>query len=242
MSNLPALPSGQGLETLLRPSFPTLAESLVSDEALPYVPPGVATRALEIVDQACVPATHDELTFALGWLASVTTGDKLRSPEMMQISARSLVEAMREYPADAALGAIRDWPKTENGKWWPTENELRTEADARGWQAMRMHRHLRAAALRDDARAPRSNEPSPLHLGAYLDAVRETFGEPFIKSWLSPLTCQYQGKTIWTHPLGAERLTQRTNKLMEEFDVVIRSDKEAQDHFRRSTEHFEARR
>tara|TARA_R110000868_G_scaffold300642_1_gene561072 strand:- start:98 stop:664 length:567 start_codon:yes stop_codon:yes gene_type:complete len=30
-----------------------------------------------------------------------------------------------EYPADIALGAINQWPKTEGGKFWPTENEFR---------------------------------------------------------------------------------------------------------------------
>lgn len=225
----------------MKPSFPTLAESLTSDDALPYVPAGIAVRALEIVGPAAYPAEHDELTFALGYLASVTAGDKLRSPETMQVSARALVEAMREYPADAALGAIRDWPKTPGGKWWPTENELRQEAEQRGWRTMRMHLHLKAAALRDSAASPRTNEPGPL-LAAFIEAVREVHGDGFVKSWLSPLTCQYQGKTIWTHSLGAERLVQRTNGLMVKHDVVVMSDEAARRSFREGTEHFEPRR
>ena len=237
MSNLPALPDGEsGLEAALRPSFPTLAESLVSDDALPYVPQAIAARALQIVAPACEPASHDELTFALGYLASVTTGDKSRSPEVMQVSARALVEAMREYPRDAAMGAIRDWPKTESGKWWPTENELRAEADARGWRSMRMHAHLGAAANRGQAPAPRTNEPSEA-LFPYLREVASIHGDGFMKSWLSPLTCQFQGKTIWTHALGRERLIQRTSGLLEKYDVLVMTDEDARRHFLDSTAH-----
>lgn len=239
MSNLPALPGAQtGLEARLRPSFPTLAESLASDDALPYVPPNIAFRALQVVAEECAPATHDELTFALGYLASVTTGDKSRSPEVMQVSARALVEAMREFPREAALGAIRAWPKSENGKWWPTENELRAQADARGWRSMRLHGHLRAAANQAGAAAPRSDEPSQA-LTPYLEEVTKIYGAPFVKSWLSPLTCQFQGKTIWTHPLGRERLVERTSGLLEKHDVLVMTDAEARQHFRDSTAHFE---
>lgn len=213
-----------------------MAESLGSDDALPYVPQSVAARALQVVGPACQPATHDELTFALGYLASVTTGDKSRSPEVMQVSARALVEAMREYPREAAMGAIRDWPKTENGKWWPTENELRAEADTRGWRSMRMHSHLNAAASRGNAPAPRTNEPGE-PLFAYLCEVTAVHGAAFIKSWLSPLTCQFQGKTIWTHALGRERLVQRTSSLLEKYDVVVMTDEDACKHFLDSTAH-----
>lgn len=242
MSNLPARRQDRlGLEAQLRPSFPTLADALTSDDAIPYVPAAVAARALPYAEDACAPASHDELTFALGYLASVTTGDKLRSPETMQVSARALVQAMQEYPASAALGAIRDWPKGDNGKWWPTENELRAEADARGWQATRLYRHLRAATARSDASAPRTNEPSS-SLKEFIEEVTRTHGEPFVKSWLSPLTCQYQGKTIWTHPFGAERLKERAGKLLERFDIVVCSDEEARTHFRNATAHLEPRK
>lgn len=230
----------QDLAAQLRPSFPTLAESLSSDEAIGYVPAGVAARALQLVGPMCAPASNDELTFALGWLASVTAGDKLRSPEMMQVSARALVQAMREYPADAALGAIRDWPKTENGKWWPTENELRAEAEERGWRSMRLHKHLQASMLREDAAAPRTNEPGP-EIRALIADVAATHGESFVKSWLSPVTCQYQGKTIWTHAYGEIRLRERIGGFLEKHDVWVREDAASREAFRANTEHYEPR-
>lgn len=37
-----------------------------------------------------------------------------------------------EYPSDIALGAIDQWPKTEGGKFWPTENEFRALANFMG--------------------------------------------------------------------------------------------------------------
>ena len=54
---------------------------------------------------------------ALIWLASVTTGDKLRDPDMMRASARALVSALREYPADAALGAIAFYVMVPSTSW-----------------------------------------------------------------------------------------------------------------------------
>lgn len=36
-----------------------------------------------------------------------------------------LKRVMAEYPAAISLTAINEWPKSPNGKWWPTENELR---------------------------------------------------------------------------------------------------------------------
>lgn len=215
-----------------------MAGALTSEDALPFVPPAIAAKALPVVEAECAPATHDELTFALGWLASVTTGDKLRSPETMQISARALAAAMREYPRAAALEAIKEWPKGEGGKWWPTENELREAADAKAWQAMRLHKHLKAAAAQDNGRAPRSIDPSP-EMRAFINDVTSTHGEGFYKSWLSPLTCQYQAKTLWTHPLGVERLLERCSKVAERHGITISWDKESRKHFRDQTAHFE---
>lgn len=238
---VPSNNSAEGLAAQLRQSFPTLAAALTSEDALPYVPPAVAARALPLVEQQCAPATHDELTFALGWLASVTTGDKLRSPETMQISARALAAAMREYPRAAAIEAIREWPKGEGGKWWPTENELREAADAKAWQAMRLHTHLKAAAAQESARSPRSEVPSQ-EMQSFINDVTSSHGEGFYKSWLSPLTCQYQGKTLWTHPLGVDRLNERCGKIMERHDITAAWDEASRAHFRKQTAHLEKRR
>jgi len=230
-----------GLAALLKRSFPTLAGALTSEDALPYVPPAIAAKALPLVEAECSPATHDELTFALGWLASVTTGDKLRSPETMQVSARALAAAMREYPRAAALEAIKEWPKGEGGKWWPTENELREAADAKAWQSMRLHRHLKAAAAQDGGRAPRTMDPDK-EMRAFIDDVTASHGEGFYKSWWSPLTCQYQGKTLWTHPLGVDRLNERCSKVMERFGITAAWDKESRAYFRAQTAHLEPKK
>lgn len=45
--------------------------------------------------------------------------------------AGQVARALQEYPADCALEALKDWPKTENGKWWPTEAEVREQAQMR---------------------------------------------------------------------------------------------------------------
>lgn len=41
-----------------------------------------------------------------------------------------LKQVLSEYPAEVALASVSTWPQNENGKWWPTENELRLYANA----------------------------------------------------------------------------------------------------------------
>lgn len=35
-----------------------------------------------------------------------------------------MIQMLGGYPREVALQALNQWPRTENGKFWPTENEL----------------------------------------------------------------------------------------------------------------------
>ena len=37
---------------------------------------------------------------------------------------------LQEFPASIAMHAVSEWPKSQNGKWWPTEHEIRIECNA----------------------------------------------------------------------------------------------------------------
>ena len=175
---------------------------------------------------------------ALIWLASVTTGDKLRDPDMMRASARALVSALREYPADAALGAVKDWPKAEGGKWWPTENELRAVADKRSATRTRLRDHVRHHAAQSDPRAPRRTEPFG-KTAAFVAKVREIRGEGYVKSWLTGTTCQFEDAVIWTSQFGCGRLNNDWSVLRFDMGIRIESDEQSRAHFQKQTEIFE---
>lgn len=72
-----------------------------------------------------------------------------------------LKQVLSEYPGDIALAAISGWPKTNNGKWWPTENELRTECDlAMGFRRYLKHELEEAQRRAGVLETPHEPEPS----------------------------------------------------------------------------------
>lgn len=64
-----------------------------------------------------------------------------------------------EYPADIAIGAIDQWPKTDGGKFWPTENEFRALLDFLG-HFRRKLRHQLECQLSHTQRQPLPPPPS----------------------------------------------------------------------------------
>ena len=237
LSHTPAPPTAD-LAASLQRWHPILAGSLESDDALPFLRPDEAQRLQRIIAPHVEPASEDDLLMALIWLASVTTGDKLRDPDMMRASARALVSALREYPADAALGAVKDWPKAEGGKWWPTENELRAVADKRSATRTRLRDHVRHHAAQSDPRAPRRTEPFG-KTAAFVAKVREIRGEGYVKSWLTGTTCQFEDAVIWTSQFGCGRLNNDWSVLRFDMGIRIESDEQSRAHFQKQTEIFE---
>ncbi len=88
-------------------------------------------RALHAVHMAMEPADLSELLTAVEVLGAVCARRADMDARQILLWAGSLARALLEYPADCALEALREWPKTENGKWLPTEAEIRGEAGKR---------------------------------------------------------------------------------------------------------------
>lgn len=88
-------------------------------------------RALHAVHMAMEPADLSELLTAVEVLGAVCARRADMDARQILLWAGSLARALLEYPADCALEALREWPKTENGKWLPTEAEIRGEAGRR---------------------------------------------------------------------------------------------------------------
>ncbi len=65
------------------------------------------------------PASDAKLSAALAVMAVGVAARDL-GKEATDLQHAAYVQAMRAYPADVALAAIRDW----SGKFWPTLSEL----------------------------------------------------------------------------------------------------------------------
>lgn len=88
-------------------------------------------RAKQIVEKALQPADLSELLAAVEILGASVAPRRDMDTRQITLWASAIARAMLEYPGDCALEALRDWPKSENGKWMPTENEIREQAGRR---------------------------------------------------------------------------------------------------------------
>lgn len=103
----------RGLESLTIDPGPTAAELIGALDGLARAnaeraPPSQLAKALAVLTAVCAkPADFDDAKVVL-W-------------------SERLKQVLGEFPGDIAMAAISDWPKTEGGKWWPTEKEIRDE-------------------------------------------------------------------------------------------------------------------
>lgn len=100
--------------------------------------------ALAVVEEAMTPALPNDLACELAQLR-VLTKARDGSPEDMELMAQAYLDQLRRYPADVALSVIRDWPRTRNGKWWPSWHELERWCSARASARHAMRARLKRA-------------------------------------------------------------------------------------------------
>lgn len=98
------------------------------------VSPSIAQQALRSIDVAFVPAPDSVLSTELVRLRAVTA--KRATDELSaSVIAVAYLDGMRQYPADIAVAVMR-----KRRQWWPTLDELCSDADA----MMHTRRLLRA--------------------------------------------------------------------------------------------------
>jgi hypothetical protein len=90
------------------------------------------------VDAAIAPAPLSALLEALGRLWAVTARRPDHDSVETGAALQTICEALRDYPGEAALEAVREWPRTAQGKWRPTLAELLEEAETRARDIERM--------------------------------------------------------------------------------------------------------
>lgn len=116
----------------MRTSWETLEgrQCLTSLEIEPGLTFQQITEALaHLADQAERRASPTQLAKALAVLTAVCAKPADFDDAKVVLWSERLKQVLAEYPGDIALAAVSGWPRTENGKWWPTENEIRSECD-----------------------------------------------------------------------------------------------------------------
>lgn len=86
-------------------------------------PQSAKDQASRAIQATMAPLQTIDLMRELAKLEAVTTRKK-ETETQDELKAEAYREFLEGYPADAVLWAIRHWPKTKDGKWFPSGKEI----------------------------------------------------------------------------------------------------------------------
>lgn len=195
----------QSLKALLARSSPKLADwEPTSDAAIPYLTHGEATSALACLEPWCGAAEFAALMEAFARLAPVTTG-RTMDRDTLVVSSRLLSKVMQEFPAEIAFETIAEWPQTAHGAHWPTEHDLREQAQARAAPYWRLRADLRGQADRDPPKQRRTRTPVG-KTAEFVERVKRHIDEDYVRGWLTGRFCDFTDDTIFMNSFGRSRV------------------------------------
>lgn len=84
-----------------------------------------------LADDNASRASPTQLAKALSVLVAVCAKPADFDDAKVVVWSERLKQVLGEYPADVALACISEWPRSANGKWWPTENEVHEDCRER---------------------------------------------------------------------------------------------------------------
>lgn len=129
--------------------------------------------------------------------------------------ASRLFKVLGEYGEPVALTALDMWPR--KSEWFPTEKELRDLCEDIASQAA-IDAASRGKCEEGVYRGPVGNTVM------FVDAVRDTMGEAYVRSWLSGgINCLFGNDTIYTTPTGMQRLVRDCFSLMGQCGVQVKT-------------------
>ncbi len=140
----------------------------------------------------------------------------------------ALCAALWEYPLDVVILACKKWRRIPGqGRWWPTEQDLRAECDL----LVKPRKDLRdeAASLlrlleRKEAGSrpgrERSNQPYGRTL-AFQNDCMASHGPAFVRSWVSMRTCEFSEDTIFTMGIVVDKLNAVAGGLLNKHGVRV---------------------
>ncbi len=99
---------------------------------------------LALVDRATAQAPDVLVMAALTEVAAICV-KRSDGEALSEMTFKAMTARCQQYPADVVLKAIKGWPDTKGGKWFPTWNELKTELDKHGGYRSRVRGIITAA-------------------------------------------------------------------------------------------------
>ncbi len=163
-------------------------------------------EVLSRYERAAKPAELSELLKALAVLAAATARQEHAEHGVIVEATRAYAEALGRFPADIALAAVRDWPGTPSGKWWPTLHDLIAMCHAKNADRVAAQDALRAALREarpgDDGAGPEPIGPSQW----FYERVAAVRGHAYAFSWLNRRNCRFTPTAVLTNAFAAQRL------------------------------------
>jgi hypothetical protein len=87
--------------------------------------------ATRIVDAALRPAPPEMIAEGLFRLRALCAGKGMADQSDRELEAAVWLSELGKLPGDIVTSTLREWPERQNGKWWPTWNELWRVLNAR---------------------------------------------------------------------------------------------------------------
>lgn len=212
------------------------------DDNQPYMvlivsplPGADAEKALGHVKALMSPASSDRLTEALATIVTVCIRPSDVDDARVVVWTRRMLQALEQYPADIAFEMLNEWPKSQSGKFWPTENDIHTFCAKRVEFRARLERELESLNKRAQTPLPEGAKLAPEGgpVAEFVARVRAKFGDAYVKSWLSNITCAFTENVVLTTNLGSERLNRDVGNIATECGVKIAYDPGVTERFMR---------
>ncbi len=122
-----------------------------------------ATGALAAIDKANARrAPPTQIAKALAVLTAVCAKPSDFDDAKVVLWSERLKQVLAEFPAEIAMAAVSQWPRTDRGQWWPTEKEIRDQCESH----MQFRADLAEMLLRQRAKAlapPKAASDAPAH-------------------------------------------------------------------------------
>ena len=119
-----------------------------------------------------------------------------------------LMALLQRHPGPVAIEAIRAWPQQPGGRWWPMAADLDALARTLGARHAELAERIAEAKARRRTRSTPERSTTPIGRSAqFVGRVRETHGEPYVRSWLrGGVNALFGDEVVWLTGIGAERL------------------------------------
>lgn len=184
--------------------------------------PNDAKHALAILDDDSRPAEVSQISKALGIVVAVCVRPADMDDPKVFVWGDRMRRVLGEYPASVALTALNEWPRTDSGKFWPTEHEMRIECDAR----MALRNRMRDVFEHQASYVERQIDPRPSDgmsdepLGDTAEFVARFKARDAVRANMYLAHARYTPNSIGVHSMLAQAQVQKA--LREEgFDEIV---------------------